>query len=161
MKTLDAINLITNKLPHFGTNKSREILRLLYEISQTEKEQINVIVDTLTTKDYESTKKVLLKRRYPKTFEKVPLRSFYLPKYEVSKDFKVVITNKPFYPTNIYYESQAMQSNLFENIRILFPNSRYNEIESLKSFVKDNSFSLKDYNNRCNNLFLVKEKYDF
>jgi spore photoproduct lyase len=161
MKTLDVTNLIINKFSHFGTNKLREILRLLYEISQIEKEQINVILDTLTTRDYKSTKKNLLKRRYPKTFEKVPLSSFYLPKYEVSEDFKVAITNKLFYPTNIYYESQAMQSNLFKNIKTLFPNSQYNEIKSLKSFVKDNSFSLKDYNNRCNNLFLVKEKYDF
>jgi spore photoproduct lyase len=50
---------------------------------------------------------------------------------------------------------------LFENIKTLFPNSQFGGIESLKSFVKNNSFSLKDYNNRGDNLFLVKEKYDF
>ena len=63
MITLNATNLIADRFPYFGINKSREILRLLHEISSIEKITINVILATLTTKDYESTKKKLLKRR--------------------------------------------------------------------------------------------------
>jgi hypothetical protein len=93
MATLDAIELIINKFPRFGTNKSREILRLSHEIVQIEKVQISVILNTLMAKDYESTKKVLRKRGYPKTFGKVALSSFYLPKYEFDNDSKADITN--------------------------------------------------------------------
>jgi spore photoproduct lyase len=165
MITLNATNLIADRFPYFGINKSREILRLLHEISSIEKITINVILATLTTKDYESTKKKLLKRRYPRTFGKVPLSSFYLPKrvllYEVEMSAKAEIANNQFYPKNVYYESEAKKSALFENVKILFPKSQYNEIESLKNFVKSNLFTLKEYNNRSNNLFLIKEKYDF
>lgn len=161
MTTLNATNLIASRFPHFGINKSREILRLLHEISSIEKITISDILATLTTKDYESTKKQLLKRRYPRTFGKVPLSSFYLPKYEVGTAAKAEITADQFYPKNIYYEPEAKKSTLFENVKILFPNSQYNEIESLKNFVKSSSFTLKDYNNRSDNLFLIKEKYNF
>jgi spore photoproduct lyase len=161
MTTLNVTNIIKNKFPHFGTNKSREILRLLSEISNIEKVTINTILDTLPTKNYESAKKELLKRRYPKTFGKVPLSSFYLPKYDIDVTAKAKITNNSFYPENIYYETAAKKSILFENIKTLYPSSNYNEIESLKSFVKNRSFTLKDYNTRADNLFLVKEKCDF
>jgi spore photoproduct lyase len=152
---------VKNRFPNFGTNKSREILRLLSEISNIEKVTINFILDTLTTKDYKSTKKELLKRRYPQTFGKVPLSSFYLPKYEIDTTVRAKITSNSFYPKNVYYETVAKESILFKNIKTLFPNSNYSEIESLKSFVKNRFFRLKDYNNRAENLFLVKEKYDF
>ncbi|MDR2436698.1 MAG: hypothetical protein LBD17_01315 [Endomicrobium sp.] len=161
MTTLNVTNLIKNRFPHFGTNKSREILRLLFEISNIEKVTINFILDTLTTKDYESTKKELLKRRYPQTFGKVSLSSFYLPKYEIDTTVRAKITSNSFYPKNVYYETVARKSILFKNIKALFPNSNYSEIESLKSFVKNRSFTLKDYNSRADNLCLVKEKYDF
>jgi spore photoproduct lyase len=161
MTTLNVANIIKNKFPNFGTNKSREILRLLCEISSIEQIAINVILDTLMAKDYASIKKELLKRRYPKIFGKVPLSSFYLPKYDIDTTAKAKITSEPFYPKNIYYEAQAEKSILFENIKTLFPRANYVEMESLKNFVKSRSFTLKDYNNRSDNLFLIKERYDF
>ncbi|MDR1245041.1 MAG: hypothetical protein LBJ98_03585 [Endomicrobium sp.] len=161
MTTLNATNLIADRFPYFGINKSREILRLLHEISSIEKITISVILATLTTKDYESTKKELLKRRYPITFGKVPLSSFYLPKYEVDTTAKAEIANNQFYPKNIYYEPEAKKSALFENVKILFPNSQYNQIKSLKNFVKNSLFTSKNYNSRSDNLFLIKEKYNF
>jgi spore photoproduct lyase len=50
---------------------------------------------------------------------------------------------------------------LFERVKTMFKNSKYIEIESLKNFTKNKSFTIKDYNNRADNLFLIKEKYDF
>jgi spore photoproduct lyase len=154
-------DLFFNTFPSFGINKSREILRLLNEIAKIEHLQIQDILNSLNKKDYDSVKKILLKRRYTKTFDKVPLNSFYLPKYEIDNSLKADLTVDTFNPQNIYYEHNAKLSYPFEKIKTLFPDSKYIEIESLKSFIKSNPFVLKKYNMRSNNLFLVKEKYDF
>ncbi|MDR0977993.1 MAG: hypothetical protein LBL71_03035 [Endomicrobium sp.] len=158
---MNTIDILTKKFPHFGINKLREITRLVQEISSIEKIQISNVINTLMTKDYESIKNELLKRRYPKSFGKVPMSSYYLPKYETDILAKAVTTSSSFYPKNIYYEPEIKKYALFENIKNSFPASKYIEIESIKAFLKVNHFTLKDYNNRIDNLFLVTEKYSF
>ena len=153
--------IFARNFPNFGINKSREILRLLNEIAKIEHIQIDDILNSLIKKDYAVVKKSLLKRRYPTTFGKVPLSSFYLPKYTTDNSLKANLTYQKFYPNNIYYEPDAKTSSFFERVKTLFPDSKYTEIGSLKSFTKSSSFTLKNYNNRGKNLFLVKEKYDF
>ncbi|GHT07785.1 hypothetical protein AGMMS49532_01290 [Endomicrobiia bacterium] len=150
-----------NRFPNFGVNKSREILRLLSEISKIEKVKIESLLNDFHRKDYKSVKEFLLKRRYPGTFNKIPLSSFYLPEYETDILLKADLKSRKFYPKNIYYESDAGITPLFERVKTLFPDSEYAEVESLKNFTRNNSFTVEDYNNRSNNLFIVKEKYDF
>ncbi|MDR2396146.1 MAG: hypothetical protein LBD57_06060 [Endomicrobium sp.] len=159
--TSKLLQVFQKRFPYFGTNKSREIFRLINEISKIEKMPFNTFLNLLTTHDYETLKSTLLQRRYPKTFHKNSLNSYYLPKYEFDPSKMADISQKKFYPKNIYYEHDTAKSELFSKIKVLFKKSDFKEISSLKTFIKEHHFTLKDYNNRCNTLFLVKEKYDF
>jgi len=213
-------NELEKRFPRFGVNKTREIVRLVFEISKIEKNAPEEILNSLNEANYEKLKKTLLAKRYPKTFNAEKLKSFYLPKLDIDESLKADISDKPFYPKNIYYEKKAENSFIFQQAKNLFPNANFTEIESLKSFTKNKAYiakklnivslnkgqplsrdfvppsttfhphpsslslkygegnmktsflfsargegkgnhSIKDFNNRCDNLFLVKEKYDF
>ncbi|MDR1244231.1 MAG: hypothetical protein LBJ79_03515 [Endomicrobium sp.] len=159
--TLKLLEVFQKQFPNFGTNKSREIFRLINEISKIEKVPFNTILNLLEPTNYQTIKKALLQRRYPKTFHKNSLNAYYLPKYEIDLYKKAGILQKKFYPKNIYYEKDATNNELFTKTKTLFKNAAFKEISCLKDFTKENSFTLTDYNNRCDNLLLVKEKYDF
>lgn len=158
--------LFENRFPKFGINKSREIYRLIKELSQiTKKSEISVLTE-IKENSYEAVKTFLLKKRYSQTFNKTELSSFYLPKYEIDVSCKANTEQLAFYPSNIYYETDSQNSPLFTKLKSLFPKSSFTEIESLKSFlktVKNNSAKtfISSFNKRCENIFLVKEKYDF
>lgn len=153
---------ISSRFPKFGTNKSREISRLVFEIAKREKISPANILDSIAETSYEAVKNTLLKRRYPENFGKVPLNYFYLPKYEPAKKNKAdITTNSYFYPKNVRYTKDAADSGLLANAIKLFPNAQFSEIESLKSFLKGKNFSSADYNTRTENLFIIQEKYDF
>jgi spore photoproduct lyase len=157
----DLKNEIEKRFPKFGVNKSREIIRLVFEISKIEKIPPIEILNSAGQNQYEPLKKTLLLRRYPQTFSKTDLKSYYLPKLEINETPQADVSNKPFYPKNVYYEPQAKNSRVFENAKRLFADAVFSEIDSLKSFAKNKSFGVKNFNGRCDNLFLVKEKYDF
>ncbi|MDR3048770.1 MAG: hypothetical protein LBV16_02870 [Elusimicrobiota bacterium] len=147
--------------PKFGTNKSREIKRLIFEISKIEKCEPSLILNSIKDKNYASVKKILLQKRYPKNFSKIKSNSYYLPKYEIDENLKADLNNSPFDPKNIYFENGAQNSILFDNVKKKFPKAFFKEIPSLKIFSKEKPFSIADYNKRNSNLFIVKEKYDF
>jgi spore photoproduct lyase len=149
------------RFPDFGVNKSREILRLLFEISKIKNLRPEEILNSVKETKYENVKKALLLRRYPQTFYKTDLKSFYLPKLEIDSSLKADISDGGFSPENVYYEKGACGSFVFERAKRLFPKAVFTEIETLKSFAKNKFFGIKDFNKRCENLFLVKEKYDF
>ncbi|MCL1901505.1 MAG: hypothetical protein FWG57_01785 [Endomicrobia bacterium] len=153
--------LIAERFPKFGTNKAREILRLVFEISKKENLSPDEIIGLIKEQDYEKVKDLLLQRRYPESFAKMPRNSFYLPKLEFNESFKADVSESKFNPKNIFYTKEASLSHLFRKIKNLFPSAAYAEIESLKSFLKNRTFSVKDYNSRTENLFLIEEKYDF
>ncbi|MDR3112946.1 MAG: hypothetical protein LBU09_01040, partial [Endomicrobium sp.] len=157
----DLKNEIEKRFPKFGVNKSREIIRLVFEISKIEGSKPIEILNSASQNQYENLKKALLLRRYPQTFNKTDLSSYYLPKLEIDETSQACVSDKPFYPKNIYYEPEAKNSRVFENSKRLFPDAIFSEIESLKSFSKNKNFSVKNFNGRCDNLFLIKEKYDF
>jgi spore photoproduct lyase len=154
-------SLILSRFPKFGANKSREISRLVFEISKRENVSPQTITGSIAENFYESVKKVLLKRRYPEAFGKTSLDSFYLPQYCVDKKFKADISQTPFYPKNVYYAKDAGNSELFSKVKSVFPKADFTEIESLKSFLKGKTFSIEDYNKRTENLFILQEKYDY
>ena len=153
--------IIADRFPKFGTNKAREILRLAFEISKRENLPADEIIASIKEQNYEKVKDLLLMRRYPGTFAKTPRNSFYLPKLEFNENFKADVSESKFKPKNIFYTKEASLSHLFQKIKNLFPSAVYTEIESLKSFLKNRTFSVKDYNSRTENLFLIEEKYDF
>ncbi|MDR2426789.1 MAG: hypothetical protein LBD46_06410 [Endomicrobium sp.] len=153
--------LISGRFPKFGTNKSREIERLVFEISKRENLSPDVVIVSVTDNLYEAVKKVLLERRYPETFKKMQLSSFYLPKYDTDDNFKADISGRLFHPKKVYYTKDAANSELFSRIKSFFPQSDFTEIESLKNFLSGKTFSAADYNKRIDNLFIVREKYNF
>jgi spore photoproduct lyase len=157
----DFLSLFKTRFPKFGTNKSREVFRLIFEISSIRKITPQQILSEISSISYENVKKELLAQRYPNTYQKVPLDSFYLPKYEITPEFQACTDKFYFAPKNIYYQKAAVSTTLFERVKNIYPTASYTEIESLKSFLKEKTFSIKDFNNRCDNLFLVEEKYDF
>ncbi|MDR2191550.1 MAG: hypothetical protein LBO62_01540 [Endomicrobium sp.] len=154
-------NALEKRFPKFGINKSREIIRLIFEISKIKKISPEEFLNRLSETKYEKLKQDLLAQRYPQSFGKTDLKSFYLPKLEIDESLKADVSDKLFYPKNVYYEKEAENSFVFERAKRLFANAVFTEIESLKSFAKNKTFSVKDFNARCDNLFLVKEKYDF
>jgi spore photoproduct lyase len=137
------------------------LIRLICEISKIKGVSELAILDSIEDSSYEKIKKSLLRQRYPQTFAKSVLNSFYLPKYEINPLLKTDTRPKPFYPENIYYEKETAQSRVYAKAKELFAHSSFCEIESLKSFSKSTGFTSADYNFRTKNLFLVKEKYDF
>lgn len=160
-KPEDIIQKVQQKYSLFGINKIREISRLIYEISKRDNTDFNTIVNEIKSNDYLCVKTFLLKKRYPKTFNKVSKDSFYLPELNIDEKNKVFLTEPHFNPKNVYYTKDVINSFLYNRIKSLYPNANFVEIESLKSFLKINGFSIQKYNNRKENLFLVNEKYDF
>ncbi|AKL98400.1 SPL family radical SAM protein [Endomicrobium proavitum] len=154
--------LFEKRFPKFGVNKSREIFRLIKEISKISQLSDVQVLNSITENNYEAVKNNLLQKRYPKTFHFAKKDSFYLPKYAVNPDFAVDI-KKPegFGFKTVFYEPSAKNTTVFENVKKLFPAAAFTEIESLKSYTAGKDFTLKDYNSRGERLFLVKEKYDF
>ncbi len=152
---------LQQKFPKFGINKIRELTRLVFEISKKYNTSPSSTIDGITEKDYEKIKESLLKLRYPKTFYKTKKENFYLPDFDIGENDKADLSPKKFNPKNIYYTGDVINSALYNRIKTLFPNAKFIKIESLKSFLKDNKFSIEKYNKRYENLFLVNEKYDF
>ena len=149
------------RFPKFGINKSREITRLIKELSKIQGISDIEFLNSIKETNYERLKESLVKQRYPKTFGAAPLSSYYLPKYEINPEFAADTNPSGFYPKTIYYEPSVKNTKVFQNTKKLFPNAEFTEIESLKSHTKNKNFTLKDYNSRDERLFLIEEKYDF
>ena len=150
-------NNIQRKFPFFGINKVRELTRLVFEISK--KENINSVdvINSIEEKSYEKVKEILLKRRYPKTYSISKKENFYLPDLSLTNEQAKLVSGK-FNPKNVYYTNEVIDSALYKRIRNLYPDANFVEIESLKSFLKKEKFSVAKYNNRRENLFFGKRK---
>ena len=158
----DIIQKTQHKYKLFGINKIREISRLVFEISKRDNIDFDTIVKEIKSNDYLVVKNFLLKKRYPKTFNKVSKNSFYLPELNINEKNNVILATDPkFIPKNVFYTKDVVDSFLYNRVKILYPNANFMEIESIKSFLKTHEFSIQEYNKRKDNLFLINEKYDF
>lgn len=146
---------------HFGINKQRELTRLLFEISKREKNNFDRILPQSQIKNFHKLKNYLLKRRFPESFDKCLKDSFYLPKIEINENLKFVPGNFKFYPQNIYIEKNLQSHEIVQNLKKLFPESRFSEIPVFKKFIKEHSFKMQNYTDRLKNLFVIKENFDF
>ncbi len=151
---------IQKKFPFFGVNKTRELTRLVFEISKRDNISSTEVVNSIQEKSYEKVKEFLLKKRYPKTYSISEKESFYLPDVNLTNEQANLVSEK-FNPKNVYYTKEVVNSFLYNRIKSLYPDANFIEIESLKSFLKKEKFSISKYNARRENLFLVNEKYDF
>jgi len=142
-------------LKRLGINKEREVSRLLYELSKLGISPENAARGI----SYADVKNRLLKLRYPQNFDTAKRKSFYLPKLDINPALKADTKQTEF--KNVFYDKASGNSYLLGRVRKLYPGANFAEIESLKTFQKNNKFSIKAYNARRENLFIVKEKYDF
>lgn len=153
-------SIIRQKFTNFGINKIRELTRLVFEISKKYNKEPETVINSITDFNYEKVKNFLLEQRYPKTYGLAKKENFYLPELNIVA-FPANLTSVKFDPKNVYYTDEVINSFLYNRIKKLYPKANFIEIESLKSFLKKEKFSIEKYNNRRENLFLVDEKYDF
>ncbi|MBR3655178.1 MAG: hypothetical protein IKN62_07090 [Elusimicrobia bacterium] len=151
---------IQQKFPFFGINKIRELTRLVFEISKKYNISSADVINSIEEKSYEKVKEYLLQKRYPRTYSISKKENFYLPDINLTDEQANLVSEK-FNPKNVYYTKEVTTSFLYNRVKTLYPSANFVEIESLKSFLKQEKFSIAKYNNRRENLFLVNEKYDF
>lgn len=157
-----AKSFVKTNFPKFGVNKKQEITRLLYEISKRENIALAAIIKEKFLEDYSIIKKRLLERRYPYAFFFPGIVRPYLPKIELKLSEQFNPGESGFYPKNIFVEKEAAGEYLALRLKGLFPKARFYEIESLKNYLSGHrGRQIKDYNNRRNTVFIVKQQYDF
>ncbi|MCM8784452.1 MAG: hypothetical protein NC818_06765 [Candidatus Omnitrophica bacterium] len=149
------------RFPSFGINKKREVMRLIFEIAKRDNLPFTEIIPDTEYKDYRSLKSNLLKRRYP-SFRSGNGLKLYLPDLELDarNRFKSQRSFK-FLPKNIYVEREIKNSYLVQRFKEFFPSAKIIEIDSLKDYVKDKKFDIGEYNYRRDNIFIIRERYDF
>ena len=148
-------NYIQNLLPVLGVNKQRELVRLLYEIAKRDGKILPEILPAEKNLTFERAKKILLQKRYPRAFATAPKNAFYLPKLELDAVQRADLTERPFYPKQIYIESAVQDSPLAARAKRMFPNAKF-EIIDKKQLVGSENFS-----RRTETLLIHKEQYDF
>ena len=153
---------IDSKFPDFGINKKQEIKRLVYEISKRDKILPKKILNSLSSNNFESLKKELLKKRFPYSFlHNEPVKP-YLPKINLKPKYSFNADYSEFNPRKILVEKSASSSHLKDKFKFYFPKAKLTEIESLKKFIKNNRKSgISNYNKRRDIVFITDEKYDF
>ncbi len=157
---------VNNTFTDFGPNKKREITRLLFEIAKRENGIGTEIVCTLSqdNKTFERIKGYLLKRRFPRLTAKMQDFKPSLTGVEINPQNKVAILAgglKPITPQNLFIEEAVVESELTKKFKQRFPQAQVHLIPSYKDFVQSHKYSIKDYNERANNFFVIKESFDF
>lgn len=145
-------NYILDIFPKLGLNKSRELVRLLFEISKKTKKEIQKILPKEKIKNFEQVKKYLLKLRYKNPEN---LANIYLPKLDLNFVSQADLTDKTFNPQNIFIENLSLNSEIANCVKEKFPKAKF--IIFTGKFPK-----LKEsYSERKKNLIIYTEKFDF
>lgn len=154
--------LVRERFPRFGVNKSREITRLLYEISKRDGIAPGGIIPKEAAGAFKPLKAYLLARRFPITTEESSAFHPYLPGFELDDESCLQIRKTPFYPWRIYIEESAQNSSLAARFRSVFPRAECLEILSLKEFMGGHTGGgIPEYNRRSGTAFIINEERDF
>lgn len=143
---------ISTIFPQIGLNKSRELVRLIFEISKKTKKQAQDILPKEKVKNFEQTKKYLIKLRYknPKN-----LANIYLPKLDLNFVPQANLAEKDFNPQNIFIEDLSQNSLLAKRVKAKFPKAKFAVFTGKIPVLKES------YSERKKNLIIYKEKFDF
>ena len=160
----------------FGVNKTREIVRLLYEIAKRENIDPDKILPR-SIKNFAAVKDWLVKKRFPYAACHNELSQPYLPKLELNPnevvgtdsicaknghEFDSCLQKKKFYPKQIFVEKSARRATIVNRFKKNFPRARVQEIGKLKDYIKEHGrFTIADYNHRRDTLLFTNERYDF
>jgi len=153
---------VKSEFPRLGINKKQEIIRLLYETAKKDSSSPQAILKGIDSVDFNKIKLFLLKKRFPQSYLKNEISRPYLPKIELENSSILDLKKRDFYPKRILAERPAQSSTLADRFRKSFPEAEFSEIESLKEYLKKKRrLTTKDYNNRCDTVFITRENYDF
>jgi len=165
MSQIQAIkSRIEEKFPSYGINKKRELIRLFYEIAKRERRPFRKLFQEVPIdyKRYSELKNYLMKRRFPSISAAERRKNIILPDLDLDPGCRVTIKKAlPQTYKNFYIEKSVSKSDLVKRIKGKFPKAKYQEIATYKDFVSQKPYTLKDYNDRTDSIFIVKEKYDF
>jgi len=155
----------------FNVNQTKNITRLLYEISKQEKNSIEDIVndickqckdsDTQGKSIYFVVRKMLIKKRFPLTIalEKIDPNKIFLSSIKTDLKDNIKPQASGFVPEKIFVEQGAQDSYLLKRLKDAFPKTAIENITRCRDFLKKNKFSLKDL--KAPYIFIVQEKWDF
>jgi len=154
---------VSKTFPKYGRNKSQEIVRLLYEISQREKSDPYQIIPqsakNVTT--FHQLKKYLFSRRFP-TSSNISISDYSLPSMKIKKSYQVNIDKDfNFEPEDIFIEKSVSHTNLALTTRKKYANKNIHEIDTYKEYIRKIDTSINSYNDRCKRLFIIKENHNF
>jgi spore photoproduct lyase len=160
---------VAENFPHFGTNKGREISRLLYEIALRDKCRIGDIIGKAPCQakegahQFRNLKEFLLAERYPSLTKEerqnVLLMALAIdPEDRVIKDEK--LTDGNVVPSHLIVEAEAAEENLVRELRQKYPDAAFETTGTYREYIKDKVFTVGDYNKRRETFFIVKAKYD-
>ncbi|MDD5617492.1 MAG: hypothetical protein PHG69_00205 [Candidatus Omnitrophica bacterium] len=172
-KRLKDIKSCLKSLPfQFGQNKLQELTRLIYEISKIKNvSPSEILKEAIQGNEFQGAKQAfihlkgyLLRQRFPESCRDGGNVKFYLPKIDVNP--KYIVSRKKsahFYPKKIFIENDAKDYNLTKEIIKRFPLAEKVLIKRLKDYAISHKIgsTINTYNKRIDNLFLVKERYDF
>lgn len=145
-------NYIKGIFPQLGLNKSRELVRLVFEISKKNQKTPQAILSKEKAKNFEQTKKYLLNLRYKKLGS---LANVYLPKLDLNFTKKADLEEKTFNPKNIFIEDLSLNSPLAKRAKEKFPNTNITVFTGKFPTLKES------YSERKKNLIIYTEKFDF
>ena len=154
-KVEEIANYLETVLPELGINKQRELSRLVYEINKRDGLPLSDILPAEKNLTFERAKKILLKKRYPFSFDSAPKNAFYLPKLEFDATQKADLQDRPFSPKDIYIEGSVKESALACRAREMFPQARFHTWDGKKKVGSAN------FSRRTDTLLIHQEKYDF
>lgn len=157
-----AANLVRERLPRLGVNKSREITRLIYEISKRENLPPRSVLPRGELQRFAGVKAYLLKRRFPAAGRQPAELRPYLPAFEFSEESVFKFRKTAFSPKRILIEEAVAGSSLAARFKKAFPETACREIAALKEYLaKNRGEGTAGYNRRSETVFIVSEKYDF
>lgn len=145
-------NYIKDIFPQLGLNKSRELVRLVFEISKKTGKKSNDILPKEKAKNFEQTKKYLLNIRYKKLGN---LADIYLPKLDLNFTKRADLEEKSFNPQNIFIEDLSLNSAIAKRVKEKFPNTEITVFKGKFPVLKES------YSERKKNLIIYTEKFDF
>jgi len=164
MVDANKINCYVNeKVSRFGEHRRMQVARLLYEISKRDRLDFKDILSDhdLKLKTFDDLKLRLLKQRFPnqskEELSKVALSALSIdPTLAVKDEGKANII-----PEHFLIEQSVMNSQMVNRLKRNFLTARFDTIDTYKEHKKKKKFTIRDYNQRTKEFYIVKEEYDF
>lgn len=164
MNSLEELKEYVNiTFDYLGINKKQELVRLLYEIVKRGQISLRSVIEDISKLplNFKHIKKYLLERRFPDLTAYGEKIVPFLPHLSLDEDCRVEIKKFSLNPKNIYVEESAQGSYLIGRFKERFPAASIKKISSLKEYIRNKNYDLKDYNARRDNFFIVRENFDF